>query len=35
MRTIELLFERLEEHISDKIFNENYLSKINNIISHL
>ena len=33
IRTIELLFERLEEHISDKIFNKNYLSKINNIIN--
>jgi len=33
IRAIELLFTRLEEYISDKIFNKNYLSKINNIIN--
>ena len=33
IRTIELLFERLEKHISDKIFNKNHLSQINNIIN--
>lgn len=33
IRSIDLLFTRLDEHISDKIFNNNYMSKINNIIN--
>ena len=33
LRIIDNLYERLEKHISDSLFNQNYLSTINNYVS--